>query len=166
MELGTKGSITDLPFIMAGIFSIAVVAFLVTVMVTNLDNKVQDIDVFNTNAKDASEKMADDFPAVMDGGIIFIFFAMVFVSLILASLVPIHPIFLPFYLLEYVLLLWVSTGIANAYQKVAELSIFSATANQFGFTIFFFHYFPYAIGFAGAILAIVMYKVKKSFLEG
>lgn len=166
MALTKKSSITDLPFIMAGIFSIAVVAFLVTVVVTNLDNEVQDNEIFNTNAQEASEKMADDFPAVMDGGIIFIFFCLVFISLILASLVPIHPIFIPFYFLEYVLLLWVSAGIANAYQKVAEISLFASTANQFGFTIFFFHYFPYAIGFAGAILAIVMYKVKKSFVEG
>jgi len=155
-----KGSITDIPFIMAGIFSVAIIALLVTVLLNNFNNNIQDMDIFNDGSKDASASMASDFPEVMDGGVIFIFFGMVFVSLILASLVPMHPIFLPFYLLEYILLIWLGAGISNAYQQIIESPLLIVEAGQFTFTIFFFQYFPYFIGFLGAILAIVMYKVK------
>jgi len=165
MTLKKKGSITDIPYIIAGIFSVALVAFLVTVLLVNLDTEVQGNDIFTAGSKAASNKMTEDFPAVMDGGIIFIFFGMVLVSLILASLVPIHPIFLPFYLLEYILLLWLSAGIANTYQMFVEHALFVDVAAKYQFTIFFFQYFPYAVGFFGIILAIVMYKVKRGLLE-
>lgn len=164
--MAKKGSITDLPFIIGGIFSVALIALLVTFLVNNLNDEVQDIDMFNSNAKSASSKMADDFPNVMNGGILFIFFGLVFVSFILAALVPIHPIFLPFYLLEYVILIWLSAGIANAYQTITELSVMASTAAQYDLAIFFFHYFPYAVGLVGALLAIIMYKVKSNFLGG
>lgn len=164
MALGRRGSITDLPYIIAGIFSIAIFAFFVTLVLSSLNDKVQENNIFNTNAKDASQKMSDDFPAVMDGGIVFIFFAMVLVSLILASLIPVHPIFIPFYILEWLLLIWLGAGIANTYQAVTEVSFLANTAADFTLSIFFFQYFPYAIGFAGALLAIVMYKVKGNII--
>lgn len=166
MARGKRGSITDLPYIMAGIFAVAVVAFLVTVVVNKIDDQVQSNSLFPANAQSASNQMKDDFPNVMNGGIVFLFFGMVFVSLVLASLVPVHPVFIPFYLLEYILLLWVSAGIANAYQQVVELAQFASVAAQYEFTIFFFQYFPYAVGFAGAILAIVLYKIKGNFVGG
>lgn len=160
-----KGSITDMPFIIGGIFSVALVALLVTLLVINLDVKIQVNDYFPTNAKTASTNMADDFPNVMDGGIIFIFFGLVIISLVLASLVPIHPIFIVFYLLEYILLIWLGGGIANAYQAVIELDIMSAVADRYTLTTFFFRYFPFIVGIFGALLAIIMYKVKGAFVE-
>lgn len=166
MALGKKGSITDLPYIISGIFAVALVALLVTHVVSNLNDQVQDNEVFNAGAKSASELMVDDIPNVMDGGIVFIFFAMVIISLVLASLVPVHPVFLIFYILEWVLLIWIGAGIANTYQTISEVSVLASTVAQYDFTIFFFQYFPYAVGFAGAILAMVMYKVKRGFVEG
>lgn len=163
--MAKKGSITDLPFIIGGVFSVALVALLVSLLVININTEVQGNDEFPTNAKSASTKMSDDFPNVMDGGIVFIFFGMVIISLVLASLVPIHPVFIVFYLLEYIVLIWLGAGIANAYQAVIELDVMSAVADKYVLTTFFFRYFPFVVGVFGAILAIVMYKVKSSFIE-
>ena len=160
-----KGSITDLPFIMGGIFSIAIVALLVTLLVSELDVEVQSNDIFSSNAKGISSNLTDDLPNVMNGGIIFIFFAMVIVSLVLASLVPIHPIFLVFYLLEYILLIWLGAWIANAYEAIIDAAVFASVADLYALTTAFFRYFPFVIGIVGAVLAIVVYKVRRSFMQ-
>ena len=164
MMLRKKGSITDLPFLIGGILSFALVALLVALLLNNLNTQIQDTDIFNTDAKAASEKMSNDFPEVVDGMIVFTFFAMVMVSLVLAALVPVHPVFLIFYILEYLLLIWLSGGIANAYQEVIENPIFATQADQFILTTHFFRYFPFFVGVVGAVLAIVVYKTRERFV--
>ena len=159
-----KGSSKDLTFIIIGTFSVAITALLVTILLNNLNDNIQDMDVFNTEAKSASKTMAEDFPEVMDGGILLIFFGMVLISLALASLVPIHPIFLIFFLLEWFLLIYIGAAISNTYQMFIESPIFATEANQYVITTFFFRYFPYIIGIVGAILAIVIYKTKQRFI--
>lgn len=161
-----KGSISDMPFIMAGIFSVALTALIVTLLLNNINTQIQDINTFSTSAKEASSKMASDFPKVMDGGVLFIFFCMVLISLVLASLVPIHPVFLIFFLLEWFLLIYVGGAIANTYQIIIENPVFATEAGQYVITTFFFRYFPYIVGIMGAILAIVMYKTKEKFVFG
>ena len=163
MKLGKRSSITDLPFIIGGILSFALVALLVALLLNNFDTQIQGNDQFNANAKAASSKMSSDFPAVVDGMIVFTFFAMVMISLVLAALVPVHPVFLIFYILEYLLLIWLSGGIANAYQEVIENPIFATQANQFVLTTHFFRYFPFFVGVVGAVLAIVVYKTRERF---
>lgn len=161
---GKKGSISDIPFLIAGIFSVAVTALIVTLLLNNFNAEFQENDIFNADAKAASAKMASDFPAVMDGGILFLFFCMVIVSLVLASLVPVHPVFLIFFFLEWILLIYIGGAISNTYQMFIENPIFAVEAGQYTITTFFFRYFPYVIGIVGAVLAIVLYKTKETFL--
>lgn len=165
-KINKKGSITDIPFLIGGIFAVALVALLVSLVVIEFDDKVQDNTIFNTKAKTASTKMSDDLPNVMDGGIVFLFFSLSLISLVLASLVPIHPVFLIFYIFEWVILIWFGAGISNTYQKIIELNLMAEVASKYTFTTHFFHYFPYIIGIFGAILAIVMYKVRGTFWGG
>ena len=127
---------------------------------------MQENDIFNSNAKSASTNLSNDFPNVINGSVIFLFFALVLVSLVLASLVPIHPVFLIFYIFEYLILIWLSAGIANAYQEIIESPIFATEAGQYQLTTFFFRYFPYVIGIVGAALAIVIYKTRQRFMSG
>lgn len=156
-----KGSITDLPFIISGIFSLALIVLFVTLIVNNINTQVQDNDIFDDNAKSASTKMSSDYPGVMDGMTVLTFFLFVIVSLVLAALIPVHPVYLLFYLIEYLVLIWLGAGIANAYQAVIENPIFAVEAEQFILTTHFFRYFPFIIGVVGAVLAIVVYKVRK-----
>lgn len=158
-----KGSITDLPFLMAGILAVAIVAFLVTIVVNRINTEVQANDFFPSDAQSASTNMADSFPAVMDGGIVFLFFGLCLVSFVLASLIPVHPAFLLFYIFEWLILIWLGGGIANAYQHIVEIAAFSFEASQYSLTIHFFRYFPFIVGVVGIVLAIIMYKVKTSF---
>ncbi len=160
--MGKKGSVTDLPFLMSGIFTMAITALLVSLLLWHINDKVQVNDIFEANAKSASQTMTEGFPTTMNSGIVFVFFAMSVISLVLASLVPIHPAFVIFYFLEWFLLIYLGGGIANAYQAIIESVAFAPIENYFTFSTFFFRYFPFVIGIIGALLAIVMYKARST----
>lgn len=155
-----KGSVTDLPFLITGIFTMAVTALLVSLLLWHINDRVQVNDLFESNAKSASEKMSQGFPTTMNSGIVFVFFAMSAISLVLASLVPIHPAFVIFYFLEWFLLIYIGGAIANTYQAIIESAAFAPIETYFTFSTFFFRYFPFVIGIIGALLAIVMYKAR------
>lgn len=159
-----KGSISDMPFIIGGIFAFALTALVVTVLLNNLNTQIQANDLFNTRAKNAARDYAGAFPTVVDGSMLFVFFAACLVSIALAALVPVHPVFFIFYLLEFLLLIYLGAGIANAYEEIITNPIFATEEGQYPITIFFFRYFPFIIGVVGAVLAIVVYKTRQSFI--
>lgn len=167
LTLKKRGSLTDLPFIIGGIFTVALIALILTSFLNRFDTELQGLDMGDIDlngTKVASDTMVDAFPRVMDGAVVFIFFSLVILSLVLASLVPVHPIFLIFYLLEWIILIWLGAGIANSYEAIITNPIFSVEESQFSLTIHFFRYFPFIIGVVGAVLAIVVYKTKEKFL--
>ena len=166
LNLKKRGSITDLPFIIAGIFSFAIIVIMISLLLYHLDDKIQNNAVFGTEAKSASTTMSDGFPKVVNNGIIFLFFAMCIVSMILASLISVHPAFIIMYALEWILLIYIGGGIANAYQAIIESSALTVISNYFTLSTFFFRYFPFIIGIMGALLAIIMYKVRSPWVGG
>ena len=157
-----KGSVTDLPFIISGIFTFAVIVLFVSLLLYHLNDKIQANDIFDSKAKSASTIMSDGFPRVVNGGVIFLFFAMCIISLVLASLIPIHPAFIILYILEWILLVYVGGGIANAYQAIIESPALSVIENYFTFSTFFFKYFPFIIMIIGGLLAVIMYKARSA----
>lgn len=161
-DLRKKGSISDLPYIIGGIFSFAIIVFLVTYLTGSINDRIQDIDTFDANAKAKSQQMTDDFPKVVDGGTVLLFFLLCFVSFVFAALIPVHPVFVVFYILEWLLLIWIGGGIANAYQMFYENPVFADTATKFTLQMNLFRYLPFIVGVIGAILAVIMYKTKKA----
>jgi len=157
-----KGSITDLPYIMAGIFGFAITVVLISLLVYHTDDRFQDISVIDSRAKDASEDMSTGFPDMMNGAIVFVFFVLCVISLVLASLVEHHPAFLIFYILEWVLLVVVGAGIANAYQAVIEHEALSVISSSFTLSTSFFRFFPFVVAIMGMLLAIIMYKARRA----
>ena len=159
-NLGKKGSAVDLTFIISAIFSFAVVAIIVTLLVYHINSEFQDSDVLDTDAKAASETMSSGFASSMDGAVIFVFFGLCFLSLLLASLVAVHPTFLILYFLELIVLILVSGAISNAYQAVIENESISVIASYFSLSTSFFHYLPFVIAVIGIVLMVIMYKAR------
>jgi hypothetical protein len=159
-KIRKRGSITDLPYIMAGIFSFIFVAILVTYIVSSFNTQIQSNSLMPASAKSASSTMSNSFPQVIDGSILFLFFGMVIISIVLASFISVHPVFIIFYIFELILLVYVGAGIADAYQVVIETPALAAVAAKYTTATFFFRYFPYFIGLSGAALAMVMHKTR------
>lgn len=158
-----KGSILDLLFIVVGLLGMAIIAILITFLLTKINDHVQTNIIFSTAARTASTTMTNGFPATMNFGIIFVFICLSLISCVLAALIPVHPIFLVFYIIEYVVVVWISAAISNTYQMFIESATLVDIAPSFMFVTFLFHYMPFFIALIGIILASVMYKVKGEF---
>jgi hypothetical protein len=156
-----RASILDLPYLMGGVLTLAFIAILISILLYYFNVQVQANSVFPTEAKTAMAKMSTDYPKTMNFGIVLAFFGMCLVSLILASLTPTHPIFLIFFILEWVLLIWMGATIANTYQMVIENTALSVISNLFPLTTSLFRWFPWVVGIFGALMAIVIYRAKQ-----
>ena len=163
MQMSKKGSFTDLPFIIAGVFTVALVVILVAVLTSNINTQVQSMDILSADAKTASSKMSSDFTMTTDWGMILLFFGMCIVSLILASMITVHPAFIIIYILELFLLVWVSGSIANTYEMISTATPMVAEASKYKLTTFLFRYFPFIIFIVGMLLATIMYKVRSTY---
>ena len=97
---------------------------------------------------------------------LFLFFGACIVALILASLTPFHPVFFIFFILELIILIWFSGGLADAFQVFIESPALATEHAQYETIIFLFHYLPFIIGVIGFVLAAVMYKVKSNMDGG
>lgn len=161
-----KASATDLPYIILGIFGFAVTVVLVSLLVYHINDRIQNISVFNTEALSASEKMSTGFSGIMNGAIVFVFFSLCLMSLVLASLTVHHPAFIIFYILELILLIYTGAAIANAYQAIIEHEVLSVIYGSFTMSTNFFQFFPYVIAIIGMLLAIIMYKARGAITEG
>lgn len=162
-----KGSATDLFYVIIGIFLVAVVGILVSAVVTRFNTQFQSmssISVIPTAAEDASTKLTATMPNTLNGAVIFLFFAACFVAIILASLTPFHPVFFIFFMLEVILLIIFSGGLADAFQTFIETPGLATEHGQYAVIIFLFRYLPFIIAVIGFILAAVMYKVRQDQL--
>lgn len=161
MSLGKKGSIQDLIYVMVGVFTFSIIILLTSLLIGNLNDKVQATDIFPTEAKSASTSLNEDYPAVTNGAILFVFFGASFVTIVLASLIPVSAIFLIFFLLALFFVSYVGGGIANAYEAFITASAIQETAANYSIHIHIFRYMPFYIFVVGIVLAIIVYHYRE-----
>lgn len=161
-----KGSILDLFYIVIGVFVLAVIVVLVSFMTHTINTQISTLPLVGTEAQTASTTLSSTMPDTMNSGILFVFFGACIASIILASLVIVHPVFFIFYILETSLLVFFSGGIADAFQAFIETPALASEYSNFGVMIFMFRWLPIIIGIVSFILAIIMYKVRQNMVTG
>jgi hypothetical protein len=162
-SMSKKGSAGDLFYIVISFFAVCIIGILVSAVVTKFNTQFQKITangIITSDAYNAGNTLANTMPATLNVGMLFFFFAACIVALIFASLTPFHPVFFVFFILELILLIFISGGIANSFQAFIETPALATEHGQYTTIIFLFHYLPFIIGVVGFILAGVMYKVK------
>lgn len=153
-------------YIVIGVFVVAVIAVLVSTVTSQINTQVSRIPLIGQQAQTASTTLSTTIPDTMNSGILFVFFGACIASIILASLVIVHPVFFIFYILETSLLVFFSGGIADAFQSFIETPALAQQYQQFGAMIFLFRWLPIIIGIVSFILAIIMYKVRQNMVTG
>lgn len=156
-----RGSITDIPFIIVGLFSFILIGFLISLILYHFNANVSDNSVFDATSKDATEKISTSYPKIINGSVIFLFLSMCIISLALAAMISIHPVFIVFYIFELILYIMLGGAIADTYEVIIATEAMSPIVSYFSVTTTFFRYFPFLIGVIGFVLAMIMYKAKK-----
>ena len=158
MRMNKKGSGFDVMQIAIILLTFSMLLLIGYKVLTELDTQFQSHSEIPAPAKTASTTLLSYYPGVLDNSFLFLTIGLAIVTLVLASLVRVHPAFLIFFFIALLFFIIVSGALSNVYQEMASNPQFSALASNLLFTSAVMNYLPFIVGILGIILSIVMYK--------
>ena len=155
-----KGDLPDIIFYSV-VLTIFAVAMLIGFKITSaMNDHFQTLEGVNiTEVKEASATLTSFYPGVIDKSYLLFVMGIALCTLIAASMVPVSPIYIPFYLLGLFVTIFVSGVLSNLYQTMAANPAFSAESAQLVFIGMVMNKLPYFVGVVGIVLMVIMYKV-------
>ena len=127
-------------------------------VMSEVNSQLQNLDIIPTDSKEVSQRMTDYYPGIIDNSFLMLTVGLGIITLILAAMVRIHPIFIPIFLIFFIFLIFLSGVFSNIYQKMAENSEFASIASDLTMTTHILTYLPIIVGIFGTLLMIIMYK--------
>ena len=112
----------------------------------------------NARALQSNSEISSMYTGTIDNIALLLLIGLSVVSLVLASMVRVHPVFFVFYLLILVLIIFISGIMSNIYLEIANMPEFIAEAEQLTFITHILGGLPFIIGVLGFLIAIIMYK--------
>lgn len=155
---GKRGTIQDLLYTLIVLFALSIIILIVFKVSNSINDKLQESNLLNSNSEEAFQKTNNTFPGALNTGFLVLMVGLAVTSLVLASLVRVHPVFFIFYIIILALLIVFSAIFSNVYQEMAANSGFSAEADRLNIISIFMQGLPIFVGVFGVLLAIVMYK--------
>ena len=154
-----KGGLPDIAFWAILLLFFAVVMLVSFKVVAEINTNVQGMDQIPANAKTATTFLEGTYPGIIDNTFLFLAIGIMLVSLILAALVRVHPIFIPIFWIALLLVIFFSGVLSNIYQEMAANPQLIAQADQLTFISNILNILPILVAVAGHILLFVMYKL-------
>jgi len=157
-----KGSAVDVIFVAVVLLVFAMVTLLGFTITSKFDDKIQDIAFIPQEAKDSTDTLKGHYTGIMDNVILLLLGVLVISSFILAYLVKLHPIFLPFYILVFFFIVVFAGVLSNIYQEMAESPQLSPYADQLTFTTQLLYFLPFVVAIIGILVMVATYKLGDS----
>ena len=159
-----KGSLQDVMFIGIVLLVFGIAILFGFKIMGEINTQIQASDVLaeydtGSHARDASSTLTGHFSGIIDNSFLFLTIGLGLVTLALAALVRVHPIFIAFYFIGLVIVIFLSAVFSNIYQEMAASTELIAVADQLTFTSLILNYLPFIIGIFGILIMIVMYKL-------
>lgn len=153
-----KASALDIMFIGVMAFAFGLMMLIGYKFVNTFNSNIQGMSAIPQSAKTGVNQIEATYTGTMDN--IFLFFVVggSIIAFILASLVRVHPVFIPFYLIYMIIFIIISAALSNAWQEAASNPQFSALSPNLVFTNHILTYLPFVVAIMSTILMIVMYK--------
>ena len=139
-------------------FFFAMVIVIGLFIVQQWNTSVQSNPIMPVESKSFSADVAGRATGLLDNAFLMVAFGSAIVIIVLASLVRIHPIFIPLYLIALIAYVVISAVLSNAYQDMMADSHFAGVAATLTYTNYIMSYLPWFVAIIGTILAVVMYK--------
>lgn len=161
-----KGSLIDILFIGVALLFFAIVIVIGLKVATEFETNIDANPLFaDGEARSAVENTRVKYTNTIDNTFLFLMIFLALATLALASLVLIHPIFIPFYFIGWVLTIYFCGILSNIYQTMAADTNVAAVASELTFIGYILTALPIIVGVFGIILMIVMYKLRSNRLE-
>jgi hypothetical protein len=154
-----RGSLLDLIFIVIGVLVFASSVLIGAKITGAWSDKVATMDGMPAEAITSSSTLSSHYSGVVDHTFLLLVIGLSVGAFILASLVRVHPIFLPFFMIALVFVIFFAGVFSNVYQGMAENAALSSTADSLVFISNIMTYLPFIVGILGSVLALVMFKL-------
>ena len=156
-----KGNLLDIVFIGVVLLVFAITILIGFKFVDELNTKIQGSDVTdNTRLRDASSKLRNDYPGVINHTFLFFTIGLGMGALMLAAMVKVHPVFIPLFIIALVFVIFFAGLFSNIYQEMANEPSMASLADELTFISTILNTLPLIVGIFGTILMIVMYKLR------
>lgn len=160
-----RGSLIDIMFIGVVLLFFAIVVTIGLKVATEFEDNIDTNPLFGDGeSRESVEKVRVRFTNTIDNTFLFLTIFLGLGTLALAALVVVHPIFIPFYFIGWVLVIYFSGILSNIYQAMAADTNLIAIANELTFINNILTALPIIIGVFGILLMIVMYKLRSESL--
>ena len=161
-----KGSLIDIMYIGVALLFFAIVVVIGLQIATDFEENIDLNPLFDAGeSRSAVENVRVKFTYTIDNTFLFLAIFMALGTLVLASLVLIHPMFIPFYFIGWVLVIYFSGILSNIYQTMAADPNLIDVASQLVFMGHILTALPILVGVVGILLMVVMYKLRSNRLE-
>jgi len=153
-----KGSIQDLFLIGAVLLFFALITLLGFKLHQEWDDQIQGMGDIPTEAKTASTHLLGNYSGTIDNMYLFLAVGLSIITIVLAALVRIHPVFAIFFFIGLTFVIFYCGIMSNIYGEFAGNSELITQADQLIFISNIMGKLPFFIGIIGFILMIVSYK--------
>ena len=161
-----KASLIDIMFIGVLLLFFSMVTIIGIKVATEFEKNIDENPIFDTGqSRSAVEEVRVKFTNTMDNTFLFLTIFLALATLVLASLVLIHPIFIPFYFIGWVLVIFFTGILSNIYQTMADDPNLIDITSQLIFMKGIMTALPIIVGVFGIVLMVVMYKLRSNRLE-
>ena len=159
LKRNKKGSLQDMIFIGVVLVFMGLVTLIAFKITSEFNSNIQSNVDIPADAKTASTSLTSNYSGVIDNMFLFLMIGLIIVSLVFAALVRVHPIFIPLFIIGWIILIFISGILSNIYMEMAENSLLLAEANQLTFITNILNVLPFIIGIVGIILMVVLHKL-------
>lgn len=153
-----RGSVMDLFFIVLALFFFAVVILVGGKIHQEFNTRIQASTEFNSDAKTAASTLDGYYSSVIDNSFLFLAIGLSIVAFVLAALVRIHPIFIPFFILTLVFIIVLSGIFSNAFESMSQDPSMVDFTSRLTIVPIIMGYLPLFVGVVGTLLMVIMYK--------
>ena len=153
-----RGSLQDIGFMIGVLLAASIMILIGFLVVSRFNAEIQSNDNIPALAKANVAELESFYPGAIDNSFLLLTVGLAIVTIVLAALVRISPIFLVLYILGLVFVIFIAGAVSNIYQTMAANTQVVALANQLTFIGTIMGYLPLIVGVIGSVLAIVMFK--------
>lgn len=157
--MNKKGSILDLMYIGFVLLFFGIVVLVGLKMGGSFRDQIAGMADMPAESKDAANTLMGGYTNTIDNSFLIFTIFLALATLVLAALVRVHPIFIPFYFIGWVFVIFLCGIFSNLYQSMAADPNLATEAAQLVFIGAILTYLPLIVGVVGMLLMVVMYKL-------
>lgn len=155
-----KGSLQDIILMGVVLLVFSIVVLIGLKVATEFKDNIDSSQVFDVGqSRAAVGESITKYTRAVDNMFLFLVFFMGIVTLILAALIRVHPIFIPLFFIGLVMTIFLTAIFANIYHGVSSNSELSSITSELTFMNNIMLILPVIVGVFGLFLMFILYKL-------